>query len=397
MKTLIRVSLLLMVFPIAAGMNCQNNQTTCPDGNECQPRCIRVSAAGEQTVVDCQCIPSDQCHIAFGSPEPNPPTCVGVCPTGFTCQRTETHDPADGSTTYCCECEQEPPDGDPDDEPPTPDKSLIIKSVAADAAKDQLLISGEFGAEQGIVTISGATLTVVSWGTPGPLQQIVCNLPREAFGNVQVQIGTRFSNIAQLTRWDLTLVSKTRTVAAPPSSGERNIEFTNTFIIRSCLNNLLGATGNFGSFASVSRASTGDLNAFGTITNPPSGGNPAQSLTFSKLPLTFNIVYPGDSIDPAGDRFSARNFVCGATRGIGGGIKLLYSVAGFYQITDSIGPSVGEQATGYATNTYFDTSAPVLFFFDGGFNIIGGNMPGRSDPTTTLEWEQAGAQAPPVD
>ena len=301
--------------------------------------------------------------------------------SGMNCQGTTTTQPV-------CEQNCDPP----------PNSGLVIKAVAADAMKDELLINGEFGAQQGSVMINGTTLTVKSWGTPGPIQQIICDLPREAYGNVQVQVGTGFSNIAQLTKWELTLVSKTRIVASPPSTGEHNIEFTNKFIIRSCLNNLLGASGNFGAFASVSRASTGDLNAFGTITNPASGGNPAQSITYSKLPLTFNVVYPGDNIDPADDRFSARNFVCGATRGSGGGIKLLFSVAGYYQVTDSIGnPSVGERATGYATNTYFDTSQPVLFFFDGGFNIVGGSVPAKNDPNSTLEWQVAGAQSPPLN
>lgn len=301
--------------------------------------------------------------------------------SGMNCQGTTTTQPV-------CEQNCDPP----------PNSGLVIKAVAADGAKDELLINGEFGAQQGSVMINGTTLTVKSWGTPGPIQQIICDLPREAYGNVQVQVGTGFSNIAQLTKWELTLVSKTRIVASPPSTGEHNIEFTNKFIIRSCLNNLLGASGNFGAFASISRASTGDLNAFGTITNPPAGGHTAQqSITYSKLPLTFKIVYPGDMVDPATDRFSASNFVCGATRGSGGGLKLLYSVAGFYQVTDSYSPSPGEHGTGYATNTYFDTSEPVLFFFDGNFNIVAGSMVAKNDPNSTLEWQQAGAQSPPTN
>lgn len=100
--------------PNATGSGC--NQTTCPNpGEACLPKCIRVGPNGQQTVIECQCIPDTQCHITFGSPAPNPPTCVGTCPPGFICNRTVTTN-ADGSLTYCCECIPAPPTcpvGDP--------------------------------------------------------------------------------------------------------------------------------------------------------------------------------------------------------------------------------------------------------------------------------------------
>lgn len=292
-----------------------------------------------------------------------------------------------------------PPDDDPNNDPP-PGGSLIIKSVAADAVKDELLINGEFGDEEGLVSLNGTTLTVKSWPAAGPLQQIVCDLPREAHGNVQVQVGSEFSNVAQLTKWELTLVSKTRIFASAPSSGQHNIDITATFIIRSCLNNLLDSNEPFGAFASVSRASTAVFDASGTINNPGTGGNPNQHITLSKQePQQFLIVYPGDTVGQDEDRFSARNFVCGATRGSGGGIKLLFSIAGFYKVTDQVGMdvNVGEHATGYATNTYFDTSQPILFFFDEGFNIVGGSVAAMSDPNSTLEWQLSSPESPPQD
>lgn len=300
-----------------------------------------------------------------------------------------------------CQGTMGPPGGPPGGGPPN-NSSLVIKSVAADAVKDQLLISGEFGDQPGTVMIGGVTLNVVSWGTPGPVQQIVCDLPREASGNVQVQVGTEFSNVAQLSKWELTLVSKTDIPAmSANSTGAHHITITSKFIVRACLNNLLGATGNFGVFASVSRASTGDFDASGTITNQATQSVPQQSFTLSKqLPQTFLIVYPGDSIDPDADRFSARNFVCYATRGSGGGIKLLFSIAGFYHVTENLGGNIteGEHATGYATNTYFDTSMPVLFPFEGGgFTIASGKVTAKNDPNSTLEWNSAAPSSPPVD
>jgi len=100
--------------PDATGTAC--NQTTCPNGvDACLPKCIRVTATGQQIIESCECMPSSQCHAAFGSPAPNPPTCVGTCPPGFVCNQTTTTN-ADGSITYCCECIQAPPNcplGDP--------------------------------------------------------------------------------------------------------------------------------------------------------------------------------------------------------------------------------------------------------------------------------------------
>ena len=88
--------------PNAAGTAC--NQTVCPNGvDACLPKCIRVTPTGQQIVESCDCVPTSQCHAQFGSPAPNPPSCVGGCPPGFTCNQTTTTN-ADGSITYCCSC-----------------------------------------------------------------------------------------------------------------------------------------------------------------------------------------------------------------------------------------------------------------------------------------------------
>jgi hypothetical protein len=102
--------------PNAAGTAC--NATQCPPDSQglpqtCVPRCIRVDANGQQTVVDCQCIPDGQCHVVMG---PALPICQGTCPAGFICESSKTFNPADGSTTYCCDCHPDPhcqplPDG----------------------------------------------------------------------------------------------------------------------------------------------------------------------------------------------------------------------------------------------------------------------------------------------
>ena len=96
--------------PNTSGTAC--NPTPCPPDplglpQTCLPVCIKVGPNGQQQVIDCICMPDTQCHIEFG-PVPGTPQCVGDCPPGWICNRTEFYNPADGSTTYCCHCEQPP-------------------------------------------------------------------------------------------------------------------------------------------------------------------------------------------------------------------------------------------------------------------------------------------------
>lgn len=96
--------------PNSSGSAC--NPTPCPPDAQglpqaCLPVCIKVGPNGQQQIIDCVCMPTNQCHIEFG-PVPGTPQCVGDCPPGWICNRTEFYNPADGSTTYCCHCEQPP-------------------------------------------------------------------------------------------------------------------------------------------------------------------------------------------------------------------------------------------------------------------------------------------------
>jgi hypothetical protein len=87
--------------PTSNGQGCL--PVTCPNSGEtCLPHCIKVAATGQQTVVDCQCMPDTHCHIAMGVALP---FCQGSCPPGFTCITTSNFDPTDSSTTYCCDCQ----------------------------------------------------------------------------------------------------------------------------------------------------------------------------------------------------------------------------------------------------------------------------------------------------
>lgn len=290
------------------------------------------------------------------------------------------------------------PTGDPVGDPAPIDRNFFISSMGVNGALDQLIINGTFGAEQGVVMCNGITLDIVSWGPSAVvIQQIICDLPREAFGNVQVQLGNRYTNVVQLTKWELKIASKTRVPVNPNSgsSGEHNYDIYTNFIIRACLNNPLGMAEPFAQNAYISRASTGVFDASGTITNPGSAGQPDEVLTNSKGPYELTVVYPGDPTDV---KFSATQLGCSAVRGSGGGIALRYKVYGTYISTRTFGGSViiSEPQTGYESNAYFADSG-VNFFFDGGYNIVAGSVPALGDPNSTLEWQSAAASAPPVD
>lgn len=77
-------------------------QIECPNPlDECLPTCINDDGNGNFTPIDCDCRSPEECHA-----EPNPVGvgCVGVCPQGQECVRTETPDGM-GGTDVCCECD----------------------------------------------------------------------------------------------------------------------------------------------------------------------------------------------------------------------------------------------------------------------------------------------------
>ena len=296
----------------------------------------------------------------------------------------------------------EDPTGDPAADPVPIDPNFFISSMGVNDALDRLIINGTFGPEQGVVTCNGITLNIVSWGPSAVvIQQIICDLPREAYGNVQVQVGNRYTNIVQLTKWELKIASKTHVPVSltSGSSGEHNYDIYTNFIIRACLNNPMGTALPFSKGASISHASTGEFDAHGTITNPGNPNiippQPEEKITLSRGPYPLTIVYPGYSTDV---KFHATPLGCSAVRGSGGGIAMHYKVFGTYIWTRTYGTSVtiSEPQTGYETNAYFSNS-DVNFFFDGGFNIVAGSVRALGDPNSTLEWQSAQPSAPPVD
>src|SRR5262245_16090006 len=79
-----------------------------------------------------------------------------------------------------------------------------IKSVEVLDSEDHLVLTGVFGEYVGIVRVGGTRLNIDSWATVSSgSQQIICGLPRELHGNVQVEVDGRISNIVQLTKWEL--------------------------------------------------------------------------------------------------------------------------------------------------------------------------------------------------
>jgi len=292
------------------------------------------------------------------------------------------------------------PTGDPNANPSAIDRNFFISSMGVNDALDRLIVNGTFGPDQGVVMCNGITLNIVSWGPSAVVtQQIICDLPREAFGNVQVQVGNRYTNVVQLTKWELKIASKTHVPVSPTSgsSGEHNYDIYTNFIIRACLNNPMETAEPFSKNGSISRASTGVFDAHGTITNPgnPATGQPEEKFALSKGPYPLTIVYPGDSTDV---KFRATPLGCSVVRGSGGGIALHYKVFGTYISTRTYGTSVtiSEPQTGYETNAYFSNS-DVNFFFDGGYNIVAGSVTDLSNANSKLEWQSAAASAPPVD
>lgn len=282
------------------------------------------------------------------------------------------------------------------------DAALVIRSLAPTSDGDQLYITGVFGNQPGIVHLAGTTLNIVSWQLfGGDVQQVICDLPEDLFGDVQVQVGSRFSNVAQLSKFEIDLVSETMIPAVPPSTGMHNIKISAHFVIRACLNDLLDS-GTFTALGAVSRGSTADIDASGTITNnpPPATYTSHEIVFFKQMPQNFRVVFPGDAFDPDVDRFLISVTSCNLRRGAGGGLYMQFTVSGWHGINQLLdgNSDIGQRATELAANQYFNTAAPVLFpFSGGGFNIADGQADAIDDPLFSKLMWSGSVSAPPED
>ncbi|MEK6674788.1 MAG: hypothetical protein AABZ47_03940 [Planctomycetota bacterium] len=88
-------------------------QTVCDiPGEICKPTKVRFDPSTQQvTVEECDCRNPDECYLDYNGALP--PTCAGlVCPTGFSCNLTQTVDPLTGAIVWDC-CETPQPTCDP--------------------------------------------------------------------------------------------------------------------------------------------------------------------------------------------------------------------------------------------------------------------------------------------
>jgi hypothetical protein len=77
-----------------------------------------------------------------------------------------------------------------------------IQQVDVSEYKGRLILKGKFGSDNPVnahfVSVGGNDLTIIKWEK----ERIECELPLDAYGDVQVRVGIRKSNVRQLTRWD---------------------------------------------------------------------------------------------------------------------------------------------------------------------------------------------------
>jgi hypothetical protein len=86
-----------------------------PPGYYCHPKVINHDPInGSITVIECECIPEDYCHITHDGTGA-PPSCTGNCPPPQICVEYQ-QDVGDGTFDYWCQCEdpQDPCDITPD-------------------------------------------------------------------------------------------------------------------------------------------------------------------------------------------------------------------------------------------------------------------------------------------
>ena len=88
--------------PDPTGQACLS--VACPNtGDECLPVCMIFDpTTGNSTVVNCQCMSPNACHMIIGPV--GLPVCTGICPNPLdSCTTTQTQN-ADGTITFCCSC-----------------------------------------------------------------------------------------------------------------------------------------------------------------------------------------------------------------------------------------------------------------------------------------------------
>ncbi|MEE9296016.1 MAG: hypothetical protein V3W34_13785 [Phycisphaerae bacterium] len=91
--------------PTQDGQGCE--PITCPVTpvvEICQPKCVNFDLlTGDVTVIDCDCLGTDECHVDLSTPPPAMPDCVGTCADGTACERTVVDNPQ-GGVDICCNC-----------------------------------------------------------------------------------------------------------------------------------------------------------------------------------------------------------------------------------------------------------------------------------------------------
>lgn len=296
---------------------------------------------------------------------------------------------------------------------PTPDNGSdfgllapSIRNVIVDGAKKKIILYGRFGYKQGRVNLGGQDLSIKSWevDTSGSGQmKIVCDLPDDAFGDLNVFVDNRRSNTYQITQWEIKLTAKD-TLIDPNAQGQINLTIQVTLKIRGCLNDWRDKPHQdpvkLGTIATaLSPKSTGHISASGFQEVPPNQfGNGRVKITARTVDpqnwIVVNQLGDGDE-----DDFQIESVSYVQAGNLGPGLKLHLEAAGYweYEQDDDVNGQTccSQRPTGLFTNAYFDTGLPVQLPMDGNFNIQAGMAPALNGGTATLEWESAAAQSPP--
>ena len=180
-----------------------------------------------------------------------------------------------------------------------------IEFATPDEQKDELHVTGTFGTVKGVVKLGTGNLKIKSWAP----DEVICELPRDGTGDVQVQVGktgsTQKSNIVQLTSWrgamtltntgagSLKMVVHVNLHFREDVVGERSEPHGEVFEADGAFQHALDSSGDYefsGKFVSPADASgghweeswsgAGSLPAY--VTQPPGGAAPpASAITFS--------------------------------------------------------------------------------------------------------------------
>lgn len=84
---------------------------------------------------------------------------------------------------------------------PAAELAPSIRLLEVDEFSGTMKLKGAFGADQDTVIVGDAKVQILNWSST----EIKCNLPEDAFGDVQVTVRGLKSNIRPLTRWDVPL------------------------------------------------------------------------------------------------------------------------------------------------------------------------------------------------